>query len=88
MSSNSLKNGLLSLIIPGLGQALDGRMQKAVPLFLIALILHISVYFILNNPFGSGISTLYHIYAGVDAYDENTVKLIARYVKDYLSNLN
>ena len=88
MSSNSLKNGLLSLIIPGLGQALNGKMQKAVPLFIITVILHISVYFILNNPVGSGISTLFHIYAGLDAYDENIPKSVMEYVKDYLSNLN
>jgi hypothetical protein len=32
------------------------------------LILHAAIYFLANNFAGSAISTLYHLYAGYDAY--------------------
>lgn len=68
MDTNSLKNGIFSFIIPGLGQALNGDKQKGVALFGIAIILHLFIWFFANNAFGSVIQTLYHLYAGYDAY--------------------
>ncbi|MBE6495253.1 MAG: hypothetical protein E7Z78_02300 [Methanobrevibacter thaueri] len=68
MDTNSLKNGIFSFIIPGLGQALSGDRQKGLALFGGAVILHLLIWFLLNNPLGSLIQTLYHLYAGYDAY--------------------
>lgn len=68
MDTNSLKNGIFSFIIPGLGQALSGDKQKGLALFGGAVILHLLIWFLLNNPLGSLIQTLYHLYAGYDAY--------------------
>ncbi|MBR3140890.1 MAG: hypothetical protein IKF11_08510 [Methanobrevibacter sp.] len=68
MDTNSLKNGIFSFIIPGLGQALNGDKQKGLALFGIAVALHIFIWFFANNSFGSVIQTLYHLYAGYDAY--------------------
>lgn len=71
MNTNAVTNAILSFIIPGLGQAINGDRQKAITLFLGMIVLHFLVYFFLNNPLGSGVSTLYHIYAGYDAYKSN-----------------
>ena len=68
MDTNSLKNGILSFIIPGLGQVLSDDKQKGLALFGGAVILHLLIWFFVNNPIGSLIQTLYHLYAGYDAY--------------------
>ena len=68
MEKNALVNGVLSFIIPGVGQYMNGEKQKAAKLFIIMLALHAAIYYFANNPIGSGISTLYHLYAGWDAY--------------------
>lgn len=68
MQNNALVNGVLSFIIPGVGQYLNDEKQKAVILFIVMLVLHCAIYYLANNPLGSGISTLYHLYAGWDAY--------------------
>jgi hypothetical protein len=68
MNSNSLKNGIFSFIIPGLGQILQGDRQKGYALLAGAVALHILIWFFMNNPAGSLISTAYHAYAGYDAY--------------------
>lgn len=64
----NLRNGILSFIIPGLGQILNGDDKKGVLLLGGMVFLHVLIYFLANNIFGSGISTLYHLYAGYDAY--------------------
>jgi len=68
MDTNSLKNGILSFVIPGLGQVLSDDKQKGLALFGGAVILHLLIWFFVNNPIGSLIQTLYHLYAGYDAY--------------------
>lgn len=68
METNSLKNGIFSFIIPGLGQYLNDDKQKGLTLFGAAVILHIFIWFFMNNPLGSIVQTLYHLYAGYDAY--------------------
>ena len=68
MDKNALTNGILSFIIPGLGQAINGYKKKAIILFLGMIVLHLLIYFFANNIAGSAISTLYHLYAGYDAY--------------------
>lgn len=68
VDSKALRNGVLSFIVPGVGQFLEGESQKAVMLFAGVIALHFIIYFLFNNAFGSLISTLYHLYAGYDAY--------------------
>lgn len=68
METESLKNGIFSFIIPGLGQYLNNDKKKGLGLFGIAVILHIAIWFFMNNSVGSVVQTLYHLYAGYDAY--------------------
>ena len=68
MDSNTLKNMVFSFIIPGLGQYLNEDKQKAMGLFAGAIGLHIFIWFFMNNPLGSVISTAYHAYAAYDVY--------------------
>lgn len=68
MDTNSLKYGIFSFIIPGLGQYLKDDRQKALGLFAGAIVLHIFIWFFMNNFIGSAVQTLYHLYAGFDAY--------------------
>ncbi|MBQ8018283.1 MAG: hypothetical protein IJ258_09305 [Methanobrevibacter sp.] len=68
---NQIKNGIFSFIIPGLGQYLLNDKQKAIGLFAGAVALHLAIWFFMNNPAGSLINTLYHAYAGYDAYKKS-----------------
>lgn len=68
MNRNALKNGIFSFIIPGLGQILENDKQKGIGLLAGAVILHLLIWFFMNNPAGSLINTAYHAYAGYDAY--------------------
>lgn len=68
MNSNSLKNGIYSFIIPGLGEMMNGDMQKGTVLIAGAIILHLFIWFFMNNPMGSLINTAYHAYAGYESY--------------------
>lgn len=65
---NGLKHGIFSFIIPGIGQYLNDEKQKGLAFLGIAVFLHIFIWFFMNNAFGSVVQTLYHIYAGYDAY--------------------
>ena len=68
MDMNSLKYGVFSFIIPGLGQYMNNDKQKGLGLFGAAVVLHLFIWFFMNNPLGSIVQTLYHLYAGYDAY--------------------
>lgn len=68
MQSSPLVNGVLSFIIPGLGQALNGYKKKGIVMFIILIFLNIFIYFFLNNPFGHVVSLIYSLYAAYDAY--------------------
>lgn len=68
MDMNSLKYGVFSFIVPGLGQYLNEDKQQALTLFGIAVLLHIFIWFFMNNPLGSAVQTLYHMYASYDAF--------------------
>jgi len=68
MTGNSLRNAIISFIIPGLGQYLESDSKKAMILFGGAVALHLLIWFFMNNPLGSLINTAYHAYAGYDAY--------------------
>ena len=71
MNETSIKNGIFSFIIPGLGQILNDDKQKGIALLAGAVILHIFIWFFMNNPLGSIINTAYHAYAGWDAYKKS-----------------
>ena len=68
MEMDSLKYGIFSFIIPGLGQYLNQEKQKGAAFFAAAVLLHIFIWFFMNNPVGSIVQTAYHLYAGYDAY--------------------
>ena len=68
MEKNALVNGILSFIIPGLGQAINGYKEKGIIMFIILILLNIFIYFFLNNPFGHVVSLIYSAYAAYDAY--------------------
>ena len=57
MESNALRKGLLSFIIPGLGQAINGDKQKGIVMFIILILLNIIIYFFINNRFGQSFRT-------------------------------
>ena len=59
METNSLKNGIFSFIIPGLGQYLNGDKKTGLGLFAGAVVLHIFIWFFMNNSIGSIVQTLY-----------------------------
>ena len=68
MDTDSLKYGVFSFIIPGLGQYINGDRQWALGLFAGAILIHIFIWFFMNNALGSIAKTLYHLYAGFDAF--------------------
>ena len=68
MERNALGKGVLSFIIPGIGQYLNHEENKAIKFLIGMVAVHILIYFLFNNVFGSAVSTLYHAYAGYDAY--------------------
>ena len=68
MENNALVNGVLSFIIPGLGQALNGYKKKGSIMFVIRILMNSFIYFFLNNPFGHVVSLIYSAYAAYDAY--------------------
>lgn len=68
MDSGAVKNGIFSLIIPGLGQYLNGEKKKGLGFLGVAILLHVFSWYFMNNSFGSIVQTLYHLYAGYDAY--------------------
>lgn len=71
MDMNALKNGIFSFIIPGLGQYILKDQKRGLTLLAGAIILHLAIWFFMNNPAGSLINTLYHAYAGYDAYKKS-----------------
>lgn len=68
MGNTELRNGILSFIIPGLGQVLNGDKAKGLGLFIIVIVLNLFTYYVLNNPFGHLINIAYRLYAAYDAY--------------------
>lgn len=68
MANDALVNAVLSFIIPGLGQVINGDKQKGIAMFIILIFLNIFIYFFINNPFGHFISIIYSAYAAYDAY--------------------
>ena len=68
MQWDAVVNAILSFIIPGLGQAINGDKKKGLVMFIIALALGIIVIFYLNGIIGHAIRIIYSLYAAYDAY--------------------
>ena len=66
--NDAIVNAVLSFIIPGLGQAINGYKKKGIVMFIILIFLNIFIYFFINNPLGHFISVAYSAYAAYDAY--------------------
>lgn len=68
MENKALAYGVLSFIIPGIGQILNGETNKGIKMLIVLLVLNIFIYFFINNPFGHVVSLLYSLYSAHDAY--------------------
>ncbi|WP_295600623.1 hypothetical protein [uncultured Methanobrevibacter sp.] len=68
MQSDAIVNAILSFIIPGVGQAINGYKKKGIIMFVIALIMGILVYYFHIRIIGNIVTILYSLYAAYDAY--------------------
>ena len=68
MQSDAIVNAILSFIIPGVGQAINGYKKKGIIMFVIALIMGILVYYFQIGIIGNIVTILYSLYAAYDAY--------------------
>ena len=68
---NAILAAILSFIIPGLGQALSGEVQKGIILFVVAIIVGFLAGFIFRSWMVSIINILISLYAAYDAYVMN-----------------
>ena len=50
-------NAVASFILPGLGQILNGKEKRGMKFLIGMIVLHIAIYYMLNNDAGSAIST-------------------------------
>lgn len=65
--ANAILAAILSLFIPGLGQAYAGDIKKGAIFFVIAIVLGILTAYVLGV-FGYIISFIYAVYVAYDAY--------------------
>lgn len=68
MQWDAVVNAILSFVIPGLGQAINGYKSKGIIMFIIAVILCIILYFYIPGIIGNVIYFIYQLYAAYDAY--------------------
>ena len=68
---NAIIAAILSLIIPGLGQAISGDIKKGVIFLVGALVLGAIVALIFKNWLASIINIAYAVYVAYDAYMMN-----------------
>ena len=68
MQTDALVNAILSFVIPGLGQGINGYKKKGIIMFVIALIIAIISYIYKPGIIGYVISIIYQLYAAYDAY--------------------
>ena len=69
MESDAVVNGILSFVIPGLGQAIEGYKIRGLALLLVAVVMHaVLFYFNLDNAVHYMFSAAYGLVAGYDAY--------------------
>ena len=68
MQWDAVVNAILSFIIPGVGQAINGDKKKGIIMFIIAVILAFIVAIYLTGIIGNVIYTIYALYCAIDAY--------------------
>ena len=71
---NAILAAILSLIIPGLGQAVSGELERGIVLFVLAMIMILIANLIFKNWIVSIINILIALYAAYDAYKLNEYK--------------
>ncbi len=66
---NPILSAILSFIIPGLGQALEGDIKRGIIFFVILLILVLLIHTVFGEANWTFIlDIIYRLYAGYDAY--------------------
>ena len=68
MEWDAVVNAILSFIIPGLGQAINGYKKKGLIMFIISLLLGLTVIFFIPGIIGHITRIAYSLYAAYDAY--------------------
>lgn len=68
MQWDAVVNAILSFIIPGVGQAINGDKKKGIIMFIIAVILAFAVAMYIPGIIGNVIYTIYALYCAYDAY--------------------
>lgn len=68
MQWDAVVNAILSFIIPGLGQAINGYKKKGIIMFIIVVIIALAIYLLHPGIIGNIISIVYSLYAAYDAY--------------------
>lgn len=66
---DAIVNGIISFVIPGLGQAIEGYKIRGLILFILACIIHAILFYLnLDNNLHYIFSAVYGLIAGYDAY--------------------
>ena len=68
MEWDAVVNAILSFIIPGLGQGINGYKKKGIIMFVIYVILRIGFFLLGLGIIGHIIIGIYSLYAAYDAY--------------------
>lgn len=69
MQTDALINGIISFIIPGLGQAIEGNKMRGLILFIIAIIAYVVMFYLnLGNNIQYIFTAVYGLIVGYDAY--------------------
>lgn len=69
MQTDALINGIISFIIPGLGQAIEGYKMRGLILFIIAIIAYVVMFYLnLGNNIQYIFTAVYGLIVGYDAY--------------------
>lgn len=68
MEWDAIINAILSFIIPGLGQGINGYKKKAIIMFVIFVILSFAIFWFGLGLIGRAISLIYQLYAAYDVY--------------------
>ena len=71
---NPILAAICSFIIPGLGQALEGNIQKGVILFVVAFVIILISMFLFKSWLVNVISLIIALYAAYDAYVLSSAK--------------
>ena len=68
METDAIINGILSFVIPGLGQAIEGYKIRGLILFIIAIIAYVLMFYLKLGNIQYIFTVVYGLIAGYDAY--------------------